>query len=788
LLNSRTIPTAALTLAFLSGAAALAHQVLWVRMMVDVLGAGAGTFARVTGAFFLGLALGAWIAAIRSPRNPWLGLGVVEALVGLFAGIVLAACTQIPQFFPSGLPAYSEWVLPFLLIIPPAFGMGMTLPWMIRASRASGKRSTWLYAINTMGAVLGIILILAWALPHWGLRGAALGAVGVNLLIALAAGILAFRDSHDREANPLPLSNAPSARCVIAFVSGFLVLSQETLLQQQFAQVTINSLFSSGTVLAFVLLCLAAAAFLVPALVRKIPKVDHLLAISLALAAATCALQPLIFTLATSGMQALNYEVSGGAYILQVCRLGLMTIAPVMLCAGLIFPLLILDSQGNARAVGQLIAWNGLGGLLGAELTQIGLGPEFGLWQGMAVLACGYLLLLARTGSRVLLGSAALFVVVGILWSPRLPQAGINSPARIAAIKMGPEGMVGVIERGEDDWNILFNNTYTLGGSRAQYNQERQALLPLILHGEAKTAATLGVATGSTLAGAALDGRLERIDAMELSPLAARYAREYFAPYNRNVFADPRVNVLIGDARWLISAKPDTYDVVIGDLFLPWRTGEGRLFSREHFLKVKASLREGGIFCQWLPLYQLTQAQYELILRTFLSVFPEAFLVRGDFYYDRPIIGLIGGRRLEDLDWQKIAQATERLKKEGQTKDALVRNTEGVAMLLLGTPPPPPPGPENTLANAELEWDAGRNIIGLPTPWFAKRDFMEYCETTKSQLAEVVPGEWHSALNASSRLLHHRKGDPGKLLPSSLAVDWDADWQKWPGMPKPFQK
>lgn len=757
-------------------------------MMVDVLGAGAGTFARITGAFFLGLALGAWVAAMRTPRNPWRGLCLIEAVVGLLAGLVLVATTTLPQIFTAGLPPIAALALPFLLIIPPAFGMGMTLPWMILASQANGRTSTWIYASNTAGAVLGIILILAWALPHWGLQGAAIAAIGGNILVALAAGILS-QPSHRSEALPeLSTEGASFPRAIIAFASGFLILSQETLLQQQFAQVTINSLFSSGTVLAFVLFCLAVAAFVVPTLAQRIGKVELLLAVALGLAAVTCALQPLIFTVVTNGLQALNYEVSVVTYLLQVCKLGLLTIAPPLLCAGLIFPLLILDARGNARAVGQLIAWNGLGGLLGAELTQIALGPHFGLWQSMAILACGYLLVLARTGYRPLLAGAALFVIAGILYAPRFPQAGVGKAAHIATIKMGPEGVVGVIQRGEDDWNILFNNTYTLGGSRAQFNQERQALLPLLLHGKATTAATLGVATGSTLAGAALDSSLEKIDGMELSPLAASYAEKYFAPFNRQVFADPRVNVLIGDARWLIAAKPDSYDVVIGDLFLPWRTGEGRLFTREHFLKVKASLREGGLFCQWLPLYQLTRAQYETILRTFLSVFPEAFLVRGDFYYDRPIIGLVGGRGMNDLDWSALTRLSDRLKSENLTKDPLVRNADGVAMLLLGTPPPPPEGPINTLANAWLEWNAGQNIIGLPEPWFAKRAFADYAMELKADLGGSVPAKFHPALNSSSALLHHRQGDPAKLLPESLASDWEADWQKWPGMPKPFRK
>ena len=47
-------------------------------------------------------------------------------------------------------------------------------------------------------------------------------------------------------------------------------------------------------------------------------------------------------------------------------------------------------------------------------------------------------------------------------------------------------------------------------------------------------------------------------------------------------------------------------------------------------------------------------------------------------------------------------------------------------MLVLGPLPDPGPGPVNTLANAWLEWDAGRNIWGMRTPWFIAVPYAEY--------------------------------------------------------------
>lgn len=757
----------------------MAHQLLWVRLMVDALGAGAGTFARVTGAFFLGLSLGAWLASRLRPRRPWRAVAFAELAVGLL-GLVVLWVSYHPALtrLPSGWAEAAQWILPFLLIVPPAFAMGLVLPWVLAGSRANGAQAAWLYAINTAGAVLGVLLVVGVALPQWGLLGAVLVTVGGNLLVACGCALM----SNPAEA-PSPAAFGENTldgnRALIAFASGFLILGQEVVLQHQFAQVAVNSLFSSATVLLFVLAVLAAAAALAPIASRWVG--PNALVWAAGLAALGAVIQPLLFIGMRGGLNYLRYELPAFEYFRELAVLGIVVVTPVMLFAGLIFPLLIASGGGRPALTGKLLAWNGLGGLCGAELTNLLLAPAFGLWQGMAVFACGYLALFALQGRRWVGAVLALLVIVGLMLGARLPQAGLRSGERLAALGTGREGVVGVIRKGADDWRILFNNAYTLGGSKAQFNQERQAHLPLLLHGHAQTAATLGVATGSTLAGAALHPGLQRIDAIELSPLAARYAREYFGPWNRDVFKDPRVHLIEGDARWVIARKSAEYDVIIGDLFLPWKTGEGRLFTREHFENVRRALKPNGLYCQWLPLFQLTRPQYEMILRTFREVFPDCFVIRGDFYRDQPIVGLVGGRSLEEIDWTTVAGECRLL--EGSTKDALVTHPEGVAMLLLGRPPPLPPGPINTLADARLEWDAGRNIIGQREPWFVEDAFLAY----ESEFAPPLSGPLGQARAAGISIGQARTGKIEDLLPAALRDDLHAEWPQWPGRPKPYR-
>lgn len=828
-MNAR--PGAPELLVFASGAAALAHQLLWTRRLVDVLGANADTFAKVIGAFFAGLALGSWWAARRPApaATAWRRVVWAEAAVALLAlPLVLGGGWLEAVRLRLGAAEALKLLLPLLLVLPPAAAMGLVLPAVVSACPRTPPLR--LYLVNTLGGAAGLALAVFAALPRLGLLGAGLATAAVNLLVAAwAAGCQRRIPAGAGEAaasGGVSPAEPPPLAGLLAFASGFLVLGLEVLAQHQLAQVAINSLFSGATVLALVLLALTAAAWLVARLTRR-GGVASVLPAALVLAALLVAWQPVLFLAARPGLVNLPYELPPAAYYPRLAGLGLLTLAPMFLVAGVVFPLLLASRPDGAR-LARWLALNGVGGWLGAETASGWLAPGLGLWGATAALGAGYALLAAvivwrrrpvvpqprdargapprgwweiagrqpaaRWGLALALAGVAL---AG--WMTRgLPQVRRMPGETLVEAAVGREGVVATVHGAADDWRMLFNNTYTLGGSRAAANQERQALLPLLLHGRAESAGVLGVATGSTLAGAALAPGVTRIEAAELSPLALRQAREHFRPFNRDVFADSRVRVVQDDARWFIAGTPDRFDVVVGDLFLPWRTGEGRLYTREHFAAVRHALRPGGLFCQWLPLFQLTRPQHDAIVRTFLAEFPGAFLVRGDFYTELPIVGLVGGRTLEEVDWRDVAVRCGELRAAGRSHDPLVRHAEGVAMLVVGPPPTPPSGPVVTLANGWLEWDAGRNIVGLRTPWFVGVPAAEHVRDIHRATQPAMPADLRAAHDAGqfwltlevaakiqSPALDNLRAQRGQRLPAALAADAGADWTAWPSREKP---
>lgn len=47
------------------------------------------------------------------------------------------------------------------------------------------------------------------------------------------------------------------------------------------------------------------------------------------------------------------------------------------------------------------------------------------------------------------------------------------------------------------------------------------------------------------------------------------------------------------DGRTLVAASRGEFDVIVGDLYLPWGSGAGRLYSVEHFRSVRRALDHG---------------------------------------------------------------------------------------------------------------------------------------------------------------------------------------------------
>ena len=193
-----------LATAFLTGLSSFIYEIVWIRMLSLVLGASTHSFELMLASFILGLALGGlWVRhRVDAASDTVRFLARVQIVMGL------AAIATVPVY--NGAFDFIAWVLysvarndggfvlfnlasstvALLVMLPATFCAGMTLPLITyRLLRSpTGERALGMvYAVNTLGAILGVVIAVHLLLEALGLRGALLvgAAIDVGLGVLL---------------------------------------------------------------------------------------------------------------------------------------------------------------------------------------------------------------------------------------------------------------------------------------------------------------------------------------------------------------------------------------------------------------------------------------------------------------------------------------------------------------------------------------------------------------------------------------------------------------------------
>lgn len=194
------------------------------------------------------------------------------------------------------------------------------------------------------------------------------------------------------------------------------------------------------------------------------------------------------------------------------------------------------------------------------------------------------------------------------------------------------------------------NGRFRMGGTSSVRSDYRQAMLPLLLHPAPHRALFLGIGTGATVVGGSrMPGVTVR--GVELSQEVV----ELLPWFANSAAANPTPRITVADARRYVAADRDQYDVIVADLFHPALDGSGSLYTVEHFEAVKKRLSPGGMFCQWLPLYQLDLPSLRAIVRAFLEVYPEGSAWLNHYSVRTPMLALIGPQDGSNLDLDALA-------------------------------------------------------------------------------------------------------------------------------------
>ncbi len=200
--DSRRLVAILLVTAFLTGLSSFIYEIVWIRMLSLVFGASTHSFELMLATFILGLALGGmWVRkSIDRIGDVVRYLAIVQLVMGV------AAAATIPLY--NGSFDVMAWMLSsvartnggfvifnltstaiaLLVMLPATFCAGMTLPLItFRLLRSkSGERSLGLvYAVNTVGAIAGVIVAVHLLIGWLGLHGALVVGAAIDVLLGV---------------------------------------------------------------------------------------------------------------------------------------------------------------------------------------------------------------------------------------------------------------------------------------------------------------------------------------------------------------------------------------------------------------------------------------------------------------------------------------------------------------------------------------------------------------------------------------------------------------------------
>ncbi|PYO04959.1 MAG: spermidine synthase, partial [Gemmatimonadetes bacterium] len=684
---------------FLSGAAGLIYESIWTRYLALLVGHSAYAQILVLTIFLGGMAVGSFLVGRYSERlhSPLIWYAIVEAAVGLlgllfhptFRAVSAAAYDSIfPALIASpGAQSAVKWLLAASLILPQSILLGATFPlisagilrrWKFRP----GAVLSWLYASNSFGAAVGVLLAGFYLVSRFDFPGTLAFAAALNFAAAAVTLVVARRRKESFAAPVVATSEAvESATATLSAGSGsrWLLLGAAfgtavASFAYEIAWIRMLSLvFGSAThsfelMLSAFILGLALGALAVST--RADRWRDPLRALALvqcamgALAVATLPLYIASFSW-ISTLIGVFPKTSAGYVGFTIARYAicLAVMLPATFCAGMTLPLItrILYRDGREAAIGEVYAANTAGSIVGVQLAGLVLLPVLGLKllliAGAALdVAIGlmlmYVALPRRTASRtptlatIVIASILVFFAASsvrfdrsLLSSGVYRFGGLPAPGEFTntfykdgrtatvTVEREPDGNLILSTNGKPDASVsgdwLAPPARRLTRQSLSDDVSTQVLLPLIAMAhapQARAAAVIGQGSGMTSHMLLGSPTLRELATIEIEPEMIR-ASTQFRPVNYRVFSDRRARFVVDDARSYFAGAGRRFDLIVSEPSNPWVSGVAGLFTTEFYARIKRYLAPGGVFAQWMHLYEMNDS----LVLTMLAALQENF-------------------------------------------------------------------------------------------------------------------------------------------------------------------
>jgi spermidine synthase len=687
-----------------SGCAALIYEVVWFQLLQLTIGSSAVSLGVLLGTFMGGMCLGSIllprrISASHHPLKVYayleLGIGVIGVLVLYGMPLLTGIYTSIAGSGIVGI--LLRGVAAAICLLPPTLLMGATLPAIARWVKTTPEGVSWLgffYGGNIAGAVLGSLTAGFYLLRVHDLAIATFAAVGLNILVAVIALVIARSAPYEpavEETAAVVRPRGATAIYIAIGISGMTALSAEVIWTRILSLLYGGTVYTFALILAVFLFGLGIGSSVGSALSRNIERPRLALAWVQMLLAGAIAWSAYMLT------QSLPYwpidpSTSSSPWFtfqLDLVR-SLWAMLPAAILWGASFPLALASvadgRRDPAKLVGGVYAANTVGAIVGSLTASLLLVVWVGSQRAQQLLiilsVMASLLALDAASSegtektpargRMRLGGTLLIVGAAMIaaWLARnvgSVPAILVAYGRYAASRIGQADVIDMRE----GWNASIAVTRLANGvlnyhnaGKVQASSEPQDMrlqrmlghMTTLMPPDPKRVLVIGFGAGVTAGAVSIEPRLEQVTIAEIEPLVPVMASEHFGAHNFDVYKNPKTRLVLDDGRHFLMTTNEKFDAITSDPLDPWVKGAAALYTREFFEEVKQHLNPGGVMTLFVQLYESNPAAVKSEISTFLEAFPHGIVwgnTQNGAGYD---LVLMGGLEPLKIDVDKIEQ------------------------------------------------------------------------------------------------------------------------------------
>lgn len=347
-------------------------------------------------------------------------------------------------------------------------------------------------------------------------------------------------------------------------------------------------------------------------------------------------------------------------FLLQFLLCSAVMLVPTTLM-GATFPIVsrqvTRSMEDVGSSVGNAYSFNTFGAIAGALLSGFFLIPVWGvkatIFFAAALNVLTGIVLLIGSGVRHRLGAAGLvlllLIAVPAAWSSH------GEPWPVSYYMAGRVEHYDDVARENAASSVLFEKDFREGrvklwrdskgllilqtGGKIEGTSEKDlsntrllAYLPLASHPSPKSFLAIGLGTGVTLASAR--EHIAEVSLVEINSGVVEAIGKYASPGLLK-----GVDITVQDARNYLLLGAKRFDIISSEPSYPTESSTANLFTKEFYELAATRLNEGGVFCQWLPYYALSNQDATMMLKTFGSVFSHVYLWKAPRGLDLIMLG-----------------------------------------------------------------------------------------------------------------------------------------------------